>query len=111
MFHLGVKRVLLLLVFIGICFSIPACLIVGDDDDNDESERINYFNNTPYTVENYIDDVYRGSVDPFDSMTIYGDFEGTHKFYSRAIGINWTWDPMWRDLYDGETLNIYLDPP
>lgn len=88
-----------------------SCIIIDDDDDDDDEERINYYNNTPYHVDCYIDDDFRGTVYPTQDMTIWGDFEGTHKYYAETNEVNWEWGPDYFSLYDGETLNISLDPP
>ncbi|MFC1848779.1 hypothetical protein ACFL27_01105 [candidate division CSSED10-310 bacterium] len=105
------KRFLLPIILMFTFAVMMAGCIVIDNDDDDDPERITYHNNTPYQVENYIDDIFRGSVDAYSTLTIYGDYEGTHTYYSKALNVGWTWGPDNFSLYDGEKFTIYLDPP
>lgn len=107
------KTFLIVAVFLvfSLSFFAVSCIIVDNNDDNNTSEQINYYNNTDYTVENYIDDNYHGEVKPRETLTIYGDFAGTHKFYSKAVGINWTWGPNYFHINPNSSYDIFLDPP
>lgn len=104
--------VLALILVVMISMLTQSCIIVRDDDDDDDPlEKIRYINNTPYKVDNYIDDRYRGSVEPWSTYNVYGDFEGTHKYFSEAVESTWEWGPSYFSLRDGQSFDIYLDPP
>ncbi|MBN2383031.1 hypothetical protein JXQ70_09130 [bacterium] len=108
-------RYILVLGLIGLCSMLClSCLVFDDDDDDDDDdlERIIYHNNTPYYVDNYIDDHYVGTVQAYESLTITGwRYEGRHLYFSESIDNDWEWGPDYFFIDDGGTLNISLDPP
>lgn len=93
---------------------MSGCIWIDDDHDdyccNNYEEEIVYVNHTNYSVDNFIDDEFVGSVTPDSELHVFGyDYDGYHVFYSRCINFEFEWGPDEFFIYDGETFTIYLE--
>jgi hypothetical protein len=107
------RRILFMVVVITVA---TGCIWIDDDDDGccccDIDEHIIYINHTGYTVDNYIDSEYVGTVPGYGDLSLWGDFEGPYEYYSECADCDdaMQWGPTTFDLDDGEVFRIYLEP-
>jgi hypothetical protein len=92
---------------------LNGCVFI-DDDDNDGprnyQETIIYVNYTGYSIDNYIDNIYVGTVGPSTELRVYGyDFDGTHLYFSKCQTCSLEWGPTEFFVHDGESFTIYLE--
>ncbi|GEM_PF-6669339 len=101
------------LLFAIILMTVWGCIWIDDDDDDccDEYvEEIIYINRTVYQVDNYIDDVYVGTVAADTELHVFGDnYEGRHTFFSDCVNCSLSWGPTQFTLREGETFRIFLE--
>jgi len=90
------------------------CIWLDDGDSNNgyynDEETVVYVNRTAYLVDNYIDGEFAGTVEPFQSLSIYSrNLDGRHEFYSVCRDCSLSWGPTYFTLYEGEVFRIYLE--
>jgi hypothetical protein len=103
-----------ILVLIAVLMTWSGCIFVDDGDDHHHSinleETVIYINRTGYSIENYIDGDFVGTVAPNTELYVYDYyFDGRHEFYSHCLDCDLEWGPTEFVLYDGEVFRVYLE--